>query len=601
MVSMPFNSMTFPPLHIANLKSYLNSRQIPADAAYFYLDCARYIGLEFYNFLYKFEIGDFLYSYLLFSEQREKVKGAFLKKLQSDYSREEFVKNFNFFKIIKKLERFHEEILEKTNWGKYCLIGFYCYFQQFIPSLYLSKCIKEKFPLLKTVFAGKTCSFDLGEGILKSFPYVDLTISGEAEETLVELYHSIHGKLEYSDIKGLTYRKKNDVYIKPSRKEIMDLDSLPYPNYDDFFFKLRKWPKHLREEYSDNYYLQVEFARGCWWRKCSFCTYNEPHGAFREKSVTRIIDEITYLIERYNTLQILPEQMIQPRKWQEVLMALKAAHPGLSGLLYLNFKVSGMAKEDFCYLKQYGAKILLGTESFSTRYLQKMNKGITAIENIQALKFCEEYNLVVGHNILYGFPNEEDDDFEDNKKTVEYILHLPPPFDMETLRLTYNSEIFKNPGKFGIQAIIFREEEKLRYPLSILKTFKPFFYNFVSEKPRKYGKKEWESLIKCWRNTYHKPLFSMHLKLQSLLIYQESKNFINIVDRRYESRRNHTLIGEEKDLYLFCDRIQSKEEIYAHFSDMGKSEIESFIEKMCRLKLMFVEDENVLSLAVRIN
>jgi len=593
--------MTFPPLHIANLKSYLNSHQIPTDAAYFYLDCASYMGLEFYNFLYKFQIGDLLYSYLLFPEQREKVKGAFLEKLQSDYPREEFVRNFNFFEIIKKLDLFHKEILKKTNWGKYCLIGYYCYFQQFIPSLYLSKCIKEKFPLLKIVFAGKMCSFDLGRGILKSFPYVDFTISGEPEETIVELYHGIQGKLRYSEIKGLTYRKGNKVYINPPRKEIMDLDSLPYPDYDDFFFKLRKWPKHLREEYGGNYYLQVEFARGCWWRKCSFCTYNEPHGAFREKSVTRIIDEVTHLIKRYNTLQILPEQMIQPRKWREILRALKTAHPGLCGLFYLNFRVSGITKKDFFYLKQYGAKILLGTESFSTRYLQKMNKGITAIENIQALKFCEEYNVVVGHNILYGFPNEEVDDFEDNKKTIEYILHLPPPFDMETLRLTYNSKIYKNPRKFGIKAIILREEEKLRYPPSILKTFRPFFYNFVPEKPTKCGKEEWESLIKYWRNIYYKPLFSMHLKLQSLLIYQEGENFINIVDRRYESRRNYTLIGKEKDLYLFCDKIRSKEEIYARFSDMGKSEIENFIEKMCRLKLMFVEDEKVLSLAVRIN
>ena len=601
LISTPFNSMRFPPLHTASLKSYLNSQKIPTDAALFYLHSVRYLGLRFYNFLRKFKLGDLSYAYLLFPEQREKIQEEFISKIKMHYPDKQFLDNFDFYQMLEKLQEFHEEIFEQIIWEKYGLIEFYCYQQQLLPSLYLSRCIKEKYPSIKIVFAGSDCSWDLGKSILATFSCVDFTISGEGEETLTELYYAVQEKLDYAKIKSLTYREGKKIRVNFPRKETVDLDKLPYPDYDDFFLTLSHWPKKLQREYADDYYLLAEVARGCWWRKCSFCTFNEPHGIFREKSVTRIVDEISYLIEKHHTLQILLEQRIQPDKWLEMLKALYAAHPGMKGFLDMCFTIRGMTRSDYRKLNQYRLAILLGIESLSTGYLKKMNKGVTAIQNIEALKFCEEYNVTCAYSILQACPNEDDDDFEDNAKAIKYVLHLPPPFDMETLRLTYNSMIFKNPKKYGIKAITFRQEEKIRYPPSIFKTFKPFFYDFIPEEPRKHTEEDWKELIRHWRNTYYKPLQEMHLKLHPLLFFQESKKFINIVDERGQYPCKYTLFGREKDLYLFCDRIRTKKEIYAKFPDFQRSKIEDFITRMDQLKLMFIEDQKILSLAVRPN
>lgn len=601
LISMPFNSMRYPPLHIASLKSYLNSQKISTDAVYFYLRCPQYLGLRFYNFLRATQVGDMLYIYLLFPEQREKIQKAFLEKLKMYHPDKQFVDNFSFYELLKKLREFNEEILNRTPWGNYDLVGFYCYYQQFLPSLYLSKCIKEKYPHMKTVFGGLDCNFDLGKGILATFPYVDFTINGEPEESLAELYHSIQGRLNYTEVKNLTYRKGKGIEINPPCEQIIELDRLPFPDYTDFFLTLKAWPEELLREYCDDYFLQVEFARGCWWRRCSFCTLNAPCRVFREKSPDRIVDEVAFLIKKHQTLQIVPQQFTQPKKWREIMKALKSRHPGLTGLFCMNFRIQGMAKEDYRQLKQYGAKVLFGIESLSTRYLKKMNKGTTAIENIEALKFCEEHNLVCFHNILHGYPNEDDEDFEETRKAIEYVLHLPPPFDIETLRLTYNSTIFKNPQQFGIKAITFREEEKLRYPLSILKTFKPFFYDCIPEKSRRHTEKDWEELIQSWRDTYYKHIFQTHVKQQSLLIFQEDRDFINIVDQRGQYWHKYTLLGTEKDIYLFCDRIRTKGDIYTKFPNLQESELEAFTTKMDQLKLIFIEGEKVLSLALRLS
>ena len=35
-----------------------------------------------------------------------------------------------------------------------------------------------------------------------------------------------------------------------------------------------------------------------------------------------------------------------------------------------------------------------------------MRKGVTAIQNVQLLKWCFEYDVEPSWNILYGFPGE---------------------------------------------------------------------------------------------------------------------------------------------------------------------------------------------------
>jgi len=590
-------------LHIATLKSYLNSCGIQADAAYFYLHCPKYLGLDFYNVFRAIQIGDIIYAYLLFPEQREKIEKVFPKKFEMHCPSKRLLEKFSFYEILEKVQKFNEDVLNRVSWEDYDVVGFYCYYQQFLPSLYFSKRIKEKYPHIKVVFGGLDCNFDLGEGILATFPYVDFTIAQEPEEPMSELYWAMQGKLNYSEIRNLTYRDGEGIGTNPPRNQVIELDRLPYPDYDDFFLTLESWPKELQRKYNDDYLLQLEFARGCWWRKCSFCTLNAPYGLFREKSPERIADEVSFLIKRYQTLQIIPMQFIQPKKWREILKILRSRHPGLTGAFNMEFRIKGLNKEDYRMLKENGAKILFGLESLSTRYLKKMNKGISAIENIEALKFCEEYNLPCFHNILHGYPNEDEEDFEETKKNIEYVLHLPPPSDIETLRLTYNSTIYKNPKKYGIKKIISREEEKLRYPPNILKTFKPFFYDFIPEKPMRYSKKDWEELIEHWRNVYHKYLYKhrISVKFRSLLTFQEEADFINILDERGPYWRRYKLYGIEKDIYIFCDKIRSKEEIYAKFPSLQEDKLETFLSRMDRLKLMFIEGDKVLALAIRLS
>jgi radical SAM superfamily enzyme YgiQ (UPF0313 family) len=48
--------------------------------------------------------------------------------------------------------------------------------------------------------------------------------------------------------------------------------------------------------------------------------------------------------------------------------------------------------------------VTLGIEGLSTRYLKRLGKGTSTIQNLQALKTCFELEIANQSNLLTGFP-----------------------------------------------------------------------------------------------------------------------------------------------------------------------------------------------------
>ena len=230
-----------------------------------------------------------------------------------------------------------------------------------------------------------------------------------------------------------------------------------------------------------------------------------------------------------------------------------------------------------------------------------MNKGQTAIENIQFLKFAERKGVACYHNFMYGMPYETDEHLWRNKEVVELILHLIPPFDDEEFRLTFGSDIYKNPEKYGIREIKVRDDkEGIWFPKEVLKTYKPFFYDFVSKnKGLNSRKKAWMELIEHWRKVYYSCYADALPKQVSLLQMFYTDKKLRIQDLRYGNKEmNYYFSGDEKSIYLFCDTIKSADEIYAEFRNQKKSEIDSVLDEFMRKKLMYSENEKYISLAI---
>src|SRR5262249_90387 len=123
---------------------------------------------------------------------------------------------------------------------------------------------------------------------LESFPFVDLIIRGEAEETLTRVLDAIsHHATGLENIAGITYRKSQVVLRNPNAPVIEDLDRLPLPAF------------HLYSHIESSSYAPLEAGRGCPFA-CSFCSTNDFfRRRFRMKSPHVLVQQMTAIKNEY--------------------------------------------------------------------------------------------------------------------------------------------------------------------------------------------------------------------------------------------------------------------------------------------------------------
>ena len=88
--------------------------------------------------------------------------------------------------------------------------------------------------------------------------------------------------------------------------------------------------------------------------------------------------------------ELLPELARQPRRFR-LHSEIKANHPPS--------RVSALARAGFGDLQP-------GIESFSTAVLKRMQKGVTAIQNVSLLKAGYLNEVIVNYNVLFGLPGD---------------------------------------------------------------------------------------------------------------------------------------------------------------------------------------------------
>ncbi|RKM63323.1 hypothetical protein D6856_04165 [Butyrivibrio sp. XB500-5] len=570
MLTVPLVSFVLPSFETASTAAFLRHAGKKISVEHLYISFAEKLGGEKYHFARMTGIGEYIIASLLYPEQYEIISEWYENnKGESSYTFDELRNSFK--EVIDR----QIEGLEKY---KGVPVLFYLYSQQFISALYYAQKIKEKYGN-EIWFAGYHCNEGLSVSMKKTFPFIDKTIAENVEENVLALLEKKAG-VEYHD----------------------NLDFLPTPDYDDYFEQIEKCDKSFKEKFMSEPRLQVETSRGCWWSKCSFCTLNCKTHVFRERSIKKVLEDYRTLIDKYNTLNILILQFVNNENWYELLEDLYREYPGLKGAFDMNFKVTSFKEyREFELLKKTDTSLLVGTENYDTDYLNMMNKGQSTIDNIMFLKNSERSRVACYHNFMYGMPYETEEHYRSNKETVELILHMVPPFDDEEFRLTFGSDIYFHPGKYGVKEIKLREnKEGIWFPQRIKETYKPFFYDFVSENEGLDERKEkWKELIEHWRKVYYQGASDALPKQISLLQKFEAGGKLRIQDLRYDNREyRYYYEGIAKDMYLFCDSIKTKDDLAAEFKETELGRIEEVLKDFIDKKIMYSEDDKYLSLAI---
>jgi ribosomal peptide maturation radical SAM protein 1 len=292
------------------------------------------------------------------------------------------------------------------------------------------------------------------------------------------------------------------------------------------------------------------------------------------------------------------DNILDMKYFKTLIPALAQKNDGRYDLFY-EVKAN-LRQEQVAMLKMAGINTIQpGIESLSDNVLKLMRKGVKAIQNIQLLKWCEEYGIKAEWNILWGFPGEQPADYEKMAGILPLIVHFKPPHGASPIRLDRFSPNFITPEALGFKDIAPYPSYAFIYPFDSSAIFNLAYYFIYQYKEKQevnsYTRHAKEEIIKWKSQHYGSALFTVD-KGDLLLIW----DFRPVAERHLI-----TLTGLERSIYLFCDRIRTLDEIFEFCSSnnflTGRSEITKILSKLIHAKICIKDEMHFLNLSVRLN
>lgn len=269
----------------------------------------------------------------------------------------------------------------------------------------------------------------VGGGIITSAPIpamealedADVGMIGEGEITICELAEALEGKRTLESVNGLIFKRDGKWVITQPRDEIMDLDSLPYPDYEGFEFN-----KILDRTPTDIFALGkkrfgfLSFGRSCPFN-CTFCFH--PSGTkYRRRSVASVCKELDYLIDHFDIQNIYITDELFVSKKEDLLLFCEEISKRKIGFT-ISLRVDMVNREMLQMLKDHGCiQVTFGLESADNSILKSMNKHIT-VEQIEfALELCNEVGINTQGGFIFG---DEAETVETYQNTVRWWKEHP--------------------------------------------------------------------------------------------------------------------------------------------------------------------------------
>lgn len=580
---MPWSLFNRPSIQLGSLKAYLEDKNVcSVDTFHPYLGAAKQLGPETYQYLSTNSwAGEALYAALLFPERKDKAEKLYRSSCKDNKS---VADQFEF--ISSALQTHLEQWLGSIPLPSYDLIGFSVCFSQLFASLAAANKIKQLAPSSFIVFGGSSCVGEMGLSLMKHFKEIDTVISREGELQLAQLCDLLkEEKKSDSDVSDLNIAEIN------SKSCIGDLNLLPTPDYSSYFQELAK----IFPSQPFNPILPVEFSRGCWWNRCTFCNLNLQWQGYRFKKSEKMVEEVHSLMKKHNCLDFtFCDNALPPGETDLFFSAITSWQEDIS------FFAEIRSIRDPQKLKAYHqgglSGVQVGIEALSNSLLQAMDKGTTVIENLAVMKHCAENGITLDGNLIVEFPCSTSVQVEETLENLNFAFGFHP-LSAATFFLGSGSVMAKDPGRYGINALTGHKNYKLLLPPSLASGLDLLIKDYRGDKTSQ--KKMWQPVrkkIAQWQEFHQRRQNSSSPPLS----YRDGATFMVIRQERKDGAPLlHRLRGKSRELYLFCNKIKGLDKIEKQFPEISRKSILNFFADLSKKHLLYQQDNRFLALAIR--
>ncbi|PWH20542.1 MAG: radical SAM protein, partial [Ardenticatenia bacterium] len=218
-------------------------------------------------------------------------------------------------------------------------------------------------------------------------------------------------------IKGLTWRRGEEIVINPDRPFIPDLDALPLPAHD--LLPLNKY----RIPMLKGPYTFVVTSRGCP-AGCRFCIKHVSYQhTVRLRSPENIMEELRMLHRLgIHNIHMYADLFTVSREQVMGLCAL-IRREGLRIRWTCNSRVDFVDAELLRHMAQAGCWLISwGIESGDPEILRRVRKGYHLEQAEQALRWAKAVGIKNWGYFIIGLPGETE---ESIRRTIEFAKRLP--------------------------------------------------------------------------------------------------------------------------------------------------------------------------------
>lgn len=249
--------------------------------------------------------------------------------------------------------------------------------------------------------------------------YVDYTVVGEGEESVVELANTMKEGGDYSGTRGLGYKLNNSLRLNPPRPLLGDLDKYR-PAWEKI--DLHKYYGEIMEQQR---VLPLLTSRGCPY-PCGFC-YNLAvnQRRWRRHSLDFVLSQAQFLKEFYRIDGIYfndDNLFTNMNRAKEIINKIDLPYFIEIRADYVNNDFVNWVNTTKC------RELLIGAESGSEKVLEQIGKDITVedIRNAVYLLLRETDIPTIYLSFITGFPGEQKEDRDKTLDLVKEFLESSP-------------------------------------------------------------------------------------------------------------------------------------------------------------------------------
>jgi len=291
------------------------------------------------------------------------------------------------------------------------------------------------------------------------FDYFDFVCPDANEAGFLALIKSQLGKHSFEKVPDILFRRKGRVQRTSAKALSVSLSNHPGPSYQGLalenYFSLFEMLNPMFRLWSDGRWNKLTIARGCYWRKCSFCDTCLPYiSDYDPCRADVLVQKIERLIEETgNSGFHFVDEAAPPAFIRAFALKLLERRTVITWWANIRFEKSFTPELAALMAKSGCVAVTGGLEVPLNRLLGLMQKGVTVEQVARVTRGFSDAGIMVHAYLIYGAPTQTVKETVDALEVVRQLFanNCVQSAYWHRFSVTAHSKVFQRPADYGVR------------------------------------------------------------------------------------------------------------------------------------------------------